>query len=136
MFIAMNRFRVKKGSEDAFEKVWLGRESYLDRIPGFLEFHLLRGPEAEDHTLYSSHTVWQSKRAFEAWTKSQEFRAAHARAGNESTDRSIWRIRNLKVSKYVRLLLERRRARELSRLMKSRTVLAAGILLTELMGTA
>ena len=24
MFIAMNRFRVKKGSEDAFEKVWLG----------------------------------------------------------------------------------------------------------------
>ena len=76
MFIAMNRFRVKKGSEDAFEKVWLGRDSYLDRIPGFLEFHLLRGPEAEDHTLYSSHTVWQSK---------QEFRAAHARAGNETT---------------------------------------------------
>jgi heme-degrading monooxygenase HmoA len=50
MFIAMNRFRVKKGSEDAFEKVWQGRESYLDRVPGFLEFHLLRGPEAEDHT--------------------------------------------------------------------------------------
>jgi heme-degrading monooxygenase HmoA len=85
MFIAMNRFRVKKGSEDAFEKVWLGRDSYLDRIPGFLEFHLLRGPEAKDHTLYSSHTVWQSKRAFEAWTKSEEFRAAHARAGNDTT---------------------------------------------------
>ena len=84
-FIAMNRFRVKKGSEDAFEKVWLGRESYLDRVPGFLEFHLLKGPEAEDHTLYSSHTVWQSKRAFEAWTKSEQFRAAHARAGNETT---------------------------------------------------
>jgi heme-degrading monooxygenase HmoA len=57
----------------------------LDRVPGFLEFHLLRGPEAEDHTLYSSHTVWQSKRAFEAWTKSEQFRAAHARAGNETT---------------------------------------------------
>jgi len=51
MFIAMNRFRVKKGSEDAFEKVWLGRDSYLDRVTGFLEFHLLKGPEAEDHTL-------------------------------------------------------------------------------------
>ena len=36
MFIAMNRFRVKKGSEDAFEKVWLGRDSYLDTVPGFL----------------------------------------------------------------------------------------------------
>jgi heme-degrading monooxygenase HmoA len=43
MFIAMNRFRVKKGSEDAFEKVWLGRDSYLDSVPGFLEFHLLKG---------------------------------------------------------------------------------------------
>src|SRR5215471_7040418 len=63
MFIAMNRFRVKKGSEDAFEKVWLGRDSYLDSVPGFLEFHLLKGPEHEDFTLYSSHTVWQSKAA-------------------------------------------------------------------------
>jgi heme-degrading monooxygenase HmoA len=50
-----------------------------------LEFHLLKGSEGEDHTLYSSHTVWQSKRAFEAWTKSEAFRASHARAGNETT---------------------------------------------------
>ena len=85
MFIAMNRFRVKRGAEEAFEKVWLNRDSYLDRVPGFVEFHLLKGPEAEDHTLYSSHTVWQSKAAFEAWTKSEEFRAAHARAGNDAT---------------------------------------------------
>jgi heme-degrading monooxygenase HmoA len=61
MFIAMNRFRVKRGAEEAFEKVWLSRDSYLDRVPGFVEFHLLKGPEAEDHTLYSSHSVWQSK---------------------------------------------------------------------------
>jgi heme-degrading monooxygenase HmoA len=85
MFIAMNRFRVKKGAEGAFENVWLNRDSYLDRVPGFVEFHLLKGPEADDHTLYASHTVWQSKAAFEAWTRSEEFRAAHARAGNEAT---------------------------------------------------
>jgi heme-degrading monooxygenase HmoA len=85
MFIAMNRFKVRKGSEEAFEKVWLTRESYLDQMPGFVEFHLLRGPEAEDHTLYSSHTVWESRTEFEAWTKSDEFRTAHARAGNERT---------------------------------------------------
>jgi heme-degrading monooxygenase HmoA len=82
MFIAMNRFKVKKGSETAFENMWQGRESYLDRMQGFVEFHLLKGPEAEDHTLYSSHTVWASKADFEAWTKSEEFRRAHARAGN------------------------------------------------------
>lgn len=85
MYIAMNRFKVRKGSEDAFEKVWANRDSYLDRMPGFVEFHLLRGPAAEDHTLYSSHTIWDSLDNFTAWTKSEEFRAAHARAGNETT---------------------------------------------------
>lgn len=90
MYIAMNRFKVKKGSEEAFEKVWASRDSYLDRMPGFVEFHLLKGPAAEDHTLYSSHTVWQSYDSFEAWTKSEEFRAAHARAGNESSSGSLY----------------------------------------------
>jgi heme-degrading monooxygenase HmoA len=81
MFIAMNRFRVAKGSEDAFERVWLNRDSQLQQIPGFVEFHLLKGPEADDHTLYASHTVWQSKAAFKAWTKSEAFRQAHRDAG-------------------------------------------------------
>ena len=69
MFIAMNRFRVKKGSEEAFEHVWLSRDTQLTKVPGFVEFHLLKGPEHDDFTLYSSHTVWQSKATFEAWTK-------------------------------------------------------------------
>jgi heme-degrading monooxygenase HmoA len=81
MFIAMNRFRVKKGSEQAFEKVWLSRDSQLNEVPGFVEFHLLKGPEHEDFTLYASHTVWQDQGVFEAWTKSEAFRAAHKDAG-------------------------------------------------------
>jgi hypothetical protein len=66
MFIAMNRFKVIKGSEAAFESVWLSRDSHLDKVPGFVEFHLLKGPEAEDHTLYASHTVWKNRATFEA----------------------------------------------------------------------
>ena len=81
MFIAMNRFKVIKGSEAAFESVWLSRDSYLDKVPGFVEFHLLKGPEAEDHTLYASHTVWTNRTTFDAWTKSEAFRAAHHKAG-------------------------------------------------------
>ena len=81
MFIAMNRFKVIKGQEQAFEQRWLGRDSYLDQLPGFIEFHLLRGPERDDHTLYSSHTTWASKQAFTAWTQSEQFRAAHRNAG-------------------------------------------------------
>ncbi|MBU3991293.1 MAG: antibiotic biosynthesis monooxygenase [Alphaproteobacteria bacterium] len=81
MFIAMNRFQVVRGEEAAFETVWKNRDSYLDTVPGFVEFQLLRGPEAEDHTLFASHTVWRSKADFEAWTKSEAFRQAHSRAG-------------------------------------------------------
>lgn len=84
MFIAMNRFQVKKGAEKSFEDVWASRESYLSEMDGFVEFHLLRGPEAEDHTLYSSHTIWATKANFEAWTKSEQFRRAHARADNKT----------------------------------------------------
>ena len=82
MYIAMNRFRVVKGNESAFENVWLTRDSRLGRVPGFVEFHLLRGPEREDHTLYASHTVWESREAFAAWTQSEHFRAAHRDAGS------------------------------------------------------
>ena len=82
MYIAMNRFRVAKGSETAFEQVWLSRDSHLDKVPGFVEFHLLRGPEADDHTLYASHTIWANRAAFEAWTQSEAFRATHRDAGD------------------------------------------------------
>lgn len=81
MFIAMNRFRVKKGSEAGFEEVWLNREIHLHTVPGFVEFHLLAGPSHEDHTLYASHTVWQSEEDFLAWTRSKAFRDAHKGAG-------------------------------------------------------
>lgn len=81
MFIAMNRFAVKKGSEADFEAVWLGRDTHLEDVPGFIEFHLLKGPEREDHVLYASHTVWRSREAFEAWTRSEAFRLAHRHAG-------------------------------------------------------
>jgi heme-degrading monooxygenase HmoA len=82
MFIAMNRFSVRKGSEQDFEAVWLGRDTHLGGVPGFVEFHLLRGPEREDHVLYASHTVWRSYEDFEAWTRSEAFRAAHQGAGS------------------------------------------------------
>jgi heme-degrading monooxygenase HmoA len=81
MFIAMNRFKVQRGSEADFEKVWTSRDTHLQGVPGFSTFHLLRGPERDDHTLYSSHTIWRSRSAFEDWTRSEAFRMAHRDAG-------------------------------------------------------
>lgn len=81
MFIAMNRFQVKLGQESEFERVWRERDILLREEPGFVEFHLLKGPLREDHRLYSSHTIWSSKETFEGWTKSDAFRKAHQNAG-------------------------------------------------------
>ena len=84
MFIAMNRFSVTPGREKAFEAVWLGRETHLGDVPGFVAFHLLRGPSSDDHTLYSSHTVWRSRDDFDAWTRSEAFRTTHKGAGDNA----------------------------------------------------
>jgi heme-degrading monooxygenase HmoA len=83
MFVAMNRFKVVKGSEGAFEDVWKNRKSTLAEMKGFREFHLLRGAanDAEGYTLFASHTIWASEADFLAWTKSENFRAAHKGAG-------------------------------------------------------
>ncbi|MGF6661141.1 heme-degrading monooxygenase HmoA [Paraburkholderia atlantica] len=84
MYIAMNRFKVAPGSEDAFEHLWTTRDTHLKEVPGFVEFHLLKGPRKDDHVLYSSHTIWRDQASFEAWTRSDAFRAAHRSAGNEN----------------------------------------------------
>lgn len=81
MFIAMNRFKVVKGEEDAFETVWRSRKSRLDEMAGFKGFSLLRGPERDDHVLYASHSVWETEDAFRAWTTSEQFRDSHRNAG-------------------------------------------------------
>jgi heme-degrading monooxygenase HmoA len=81
MYIAMNRFRVQPGAERDFEELWLNREIHLREVPGFVEFHMLRGPRRDDHRLYSSHTVWESEGHFRDWTQSEAFRSAHRGAG-------------------------------------------------------
>jgi heme-degrading monooxygenase HmoA len=80
MYLAMNRFQIAKGFEEGFEKIWRERDTYLSEVPGFKTFALLKGPEAEDHVLYASHTVWENKQAFDDWTQSEHFRKAHAQA--------------------------------------------------------
>ena len=36
------------------------------------------------HTLYASHTIWRDRAAFEDWTRSEAFRAAHQSAGGNT----------------------------------------------------
>jgi len=77
LFITMNHFQVDPARGAEFEQIWRERESHLAGVPGFVRFALLRGDEPG---AYVSHSSWESRSAFEAWTRSEAFRKAHAHA--------------------------------------------------------
>jgi len=77
LFVAMNQFEVNAARAAEFEEHWRRRQSYLDQVPGFRGFALLRGDEPG---IYISHSTWESRAAFEAWTRSEAFRKAHGQA--------------------------------------------------------
>ena len=82
MFIAMNRFKILIGKEKEFENIWKSRDTFLDKVPGFNNFNLIKGKSNKEYTLYASHSIWDSEESFINWTKSEEFRMAHKNAGN------------------------------------------------------
>jgi heme-degrading monooxygenase HmoA len=71
MFVAMNRFKVNAGREADFELQWRERESYLDRVPGFVR---LKGDAAGE---YISQTTWEDRQSFMDWMRSEAFAKAH-----------------------------------------------------------
>ena len=81
MFIAMNRFKIVLGKEKEFEEVWKNRDTHLNDVPGFKEFHLVKGEANDEYILYASHSIWNSKNDFINWTKSEAFRLAHKNSG-------------------------------------------------------
>lgn len=83
MFYAMNRFEVPLDQAPAFERRWLERDSRLHEFDGFVEFNLLKGPEANELRIYISHTIWRSEADFQVWLKSPRFKEAHKRPQEE-----------------------------------------------------
>lgn len=79
MFIAMNNFKVASGKEKQFEEIWKSRETYLHGVPGFVRFALLRCDQAGE---YISHSTWESRDAFIAWTQSEAFVQGHRQGGS------------------------------------------------------
>jgi heme-degrading monooxygenase HmoA len=80
MFIAMNRFSVRPDRSEDFERAWRERETFLQAVPGFVRFALLRGDLPGE---YISHSTWVNREAFKAWTQSQEFSKAHGQGLDE-----------------------------------------------------
>lgn len=74
MIVVMNRIPVTEGREADFEKTFTERDRAVDLMPGFLDLQVLR--PTEGHT-YVVMTRWKSREAFDQWTQSEAFTAAH-----------------------------------------------------------
>ena len=79
MFVAMNNFSVNPERAEEFERIWKDRDTYLAGVPGFVHFVLLR---SDDEGHFVSHSTWQSRAAFEAWTESEAFTKGHRGGGS------------------------------------------------------
>ena len=74
MFVAMNTFKIAPDKGEEFERIWRERDTYLHSVPGVTRFALLRGDVDGE---YISHSTWESRDAFMAWTQSEAFAAGH-----------------------------------------------------------
>lgn len=74
MYMAMNRITVAEGKGPELEAAFAGRAGFVNEAPGFISFHLLRPQQGNT---YISMSIWESREAFESWTKSPAFAAGH-----------------------------------------------------------
>lgn len=77
MFVAINFISCKEHYKPRFEELFASRAHAIDRMPGFRNMHVLRPMDGESEYLITSY--WDTKDAFESWTKSPEFIEGHKR---------------------------------------------------------
>jgi heme-degrading monooxygenase HmoA len=79
MFVTMNRIPVREEHWPDFEDRFRHRLGMVDKAPGFLRNLVLRPVDGstECHVVM---TLWEDRKAFEEWTKSDAFIHAHYRS--------------------------------------------------------
>jgi heme-degrading monooxygenase HmoA len=86
MITVANRIEVAPENAEAFERAFRQRAGHVDETPGFIRNQVLRPTREGDP--YVVLTTWESRQAFEAWTRSESFKKAHANAGATPTGAS------------------------------------------------
>ncbi len=84
MITVANRINVKPEYADAFEQRFAERAGLVDGMPGFISNQVLRPANPDDP--YVVLTFWESREAFEAWTRSDAFRQGHAQSSTLPRD--------------------------------------------------
>jgi len=79
MITVANRIYVAPKYHNEFEERFRNRARLVDGMPGFVSNQVLRPVNADDP--YIVFTLWESRKDFENWVESEEFRKGHAQSG-------------------------------------------------------
>lgn len=74
MYVVMNVLQVPEQGKSKMMELFANSAENMKQVPGCLEFQFLNSLDEEKQIVY---TKWESREAFEAWTKSEAFRKAH-----------------------------------------------------------
>jgi heme-degrading monooxygenase HmoA len=76
-FVAINYIHCDADYTERFEKLFATRAHAIDRMPGFIDMHVLKPAKSGDAYLIVSY--WENEHAFKTWTQSPEFIEGHKR---------------------------------------------------------
>lgn len=83
MFAAINRLRCPASYAEHLERAFR-HAGNLQGVPGFVGIQFLKNTREGEPLEYLALTTWESRRAYETWTKSESFSRAHRAATGES----------------------------------------------------
>ena len=98
MITVANRIYVATKYQEAFEERFRNRARLIDGMPGFISNQVLR-PVNEDDP-YVVFTLWESRKDFENWVESEEFRKGTRPVGN-TAPRSVHTIKQAGTSRGI-----------------------------------
>jgi signal transduction histidine kinase/heme-degrading monooxygenase HmoA len=75
MIVAISRFRVKNGMEEAVSKAFLERPHLVDTVPGFLGMEVFT--DLADASVYYLVTRWSDVKSFREWHSSESHHQSH-----------------------------------------------------------
>jgi heme-degrading monooxygenase HmoA len=84
MITVANRIYVSPEYVEEFEERFRNRAGLVDGMPGFIFNRVLRPVNEGDP--YIVFTLWESRKDFENWIRSDEFTKGHAKSGSLPED--------------------------------------------------
>ncbi len=82
MYVVTNTLRVPAEHAEHIEQAFSGSGERMKQTPGCLEFQLLREVKNGEEPVYIAMTTWEDEASFKVWMTSDDFRRAHADAGD------------------------------------------------------